>query len=65
MIIYIPDLRIGCHPTFFFKSFYFIYLREREHEQGEGQRERETESLADSVLSMEPDMGLDPTTLRA
>jgi len=36
----------------------------REHEW-EGQREREREFQADSMLSMEPDMGLDLTTLRS
>ena len=43
----------------------FIYLligqreRERAHKQGEGQAEGE----ADSLLSKEPDAGLDPSTL--
>ena len=40
----------------FFKDF--IYLRrERESTEGEGE--------ADSLLSREPDMGLDPRTLRS
>ena len=30
----------------------------------EGQRKRVRESKADSVLSVEPDMGLDPPTLK-
>ena len=30
---------------------------------GEGQRERRTESQGGSLLSAEPDAGLDPTTL--
>ena len=44
----------------------FIYFgdEEREHKQ-EGQREKERESQADSTLSMEPDVGLDLTTLRS
>ena len=43
----------------------FIYFRERVSEYGEeGQRERERESpQADSLLSTEPGMGLDLTTL--
>ena len=39
--------------------------REREHEWGEGQRERNRESQADSMLSTEPDTGLEPTILRS
>ena len=36
-----------------------MYLFEREREKGEGQRERERENpLADSLLSVEPCMGL-------
>lgn len=51
----------------------FIYLREGENvytgthaRWGQGrQREVETELKADSPLRMEPDVGLDPTTLRS
>jgi len=35
-----------------------------ESEWGEGQRETEREILAESSLSLEPDMGLSVTTLR-
>ena len=38
----------------------FTYLRERELEQGEG---GEGEGEADSLLSREPDAGLDPRAL--
>jgi len=34
-------------------------------ESAREQRERERESQADSLLSTEPDLGLDPTTLRS
>jgi len=44
----------------FFKDL-FIYLRERESERGRGQRERENLE-ADSLLSTESDVGLDPST---
>ena len=50
--------------TFFFKIYLFILERERQYEW-EGQRERERESQADSGLSVEPDAGLDPTTLKS
>ena len=33
--------------------------------EGEGQKERERESQADSLLSPEPDVALDLTTLRS
>ena len=48
----------------FFKRF---YLRESESvcKWKEGQRERETESQADSVLSLEPSVGLNPRSLRS
>jgi len=36
----------------------FIYLRERAHKQGEGEGQREKETL----LSREPNVGLDPRT---
>ena len=44
------------HPFFFFKRF---YLFDREHKQGEWQAEGEEET--GSLLSKEPDVGLDPT----
>lgn len=46
----------------------FIYLRKREStcvSWGEGQRKREREPQASSVLSMEPDMRLNPMTGRS
>ena len=52
-------------PLQLFKKILFIYLREREHKQGKqqrGRRGRERISQADSMLSAEPDMGLDLTT---
>ena len=41
-------------------------MRERERTQvGEGQRERERESQAGTMLSVEPEMGLNLTTMRS
>lgn len=61
--------------VFFFFLDLFIYLRERNAYVGEGQREQERASEheqgkgakgeADSPLSGEPNMGLDPRTLRS
>ena len=45
-----------CFLSFFFKSL-FIYLIKREQEQGGG---AEGEGEADSLMSRDPDMGLDP-----
>ena len=48
-------------------SFFFFIERKREREsmsQGR-EEERERESQADSPLSAEPNVGLDPTTLRS
>lgn len=47
-----------------------VFLREREYERvgvgvGVGDSEEEAESQADSVRSIEPDMGLDLKTVRA
>ena len=52
--------------TFFFKDL-FIYLTERESSSvvGKGQRESGRQTQADSVLSMEPDVGLSLITLRS
>lgn len=49
-------------PFFFF--FKIFYLRDRESNR-EGQRKKEKETQADSTLSMAPDAGLDPMTLRS
>ena len=46
---------------FFFKIL-FIYLREREHAHKQ-RGEAEAEGEADSLLSREPDIGLDLRTL--
>ena len=45
------------------KSFIYllIWKRKRERKQ-EGQRERERESKANSMLRVEPNLGLDPMT---
>ena len=50
-----------CLFSFFLKDF--VYLFERES-RGRG-REREGEREADSLLSKEPDVGLNPRTLRS
>ena len=48
---------------FFFKDFIYLFDRERgEHKQGAGAK---GEGEARSPLSREPDMGLDPRTLRS
>ena len=47
-------------PHFFLKIL-FIYLTDREHKLAEKQAEREEE--AGSLLSREPDAGLDPRML--
>ena len=44
-----------------FKKILFIYLTKREHKQGEQQAEGEGE--AGSLLTREPDVGLEPRTL--
>ena len=49
------------HNAFFFLKILFIYLTERDHKQAERQAEREEET--GSLLSREPDAGLDPRTL--
>ena len=55
--------------AYFFKKTYLFERekgeRERARKEGEGRRERERESQADSPLNMEPDTGLDLTTLRS
>ena len=49
--------------SFFFLKILFIYLTDRDHRYAGRQREREEE--AGSLLSREPDAGLDPRTLRS
>ena len=65
-----PTLLVGINLVYsFIHSFIhlfifkilFIYLTERDHKQAERQAEREEE--AGSLLSREPDAGLDPRTL--
>ena len=48
---------------FFKKKISFIYLTEREGERERNHRQRERE--ADSPLSREPNVALDPRTLRS
>ena len=53
-----------CVYTHVFVVFkYLIYLTEREKERAQAGREGEGE--ADSPLSREPDLGLDPRTLES
>ena len=50
---------------FLFKII-FIYLRESEHKRGVGgEQQAEGEKETDSLLSREPDVGLNPRTLRS
>ena len=53
---------VGCFSLSLFKDYLFIYLRERE---GERRIERRAEGEADSPLSREPEVGLNPSTLRS
>ena len=50
-----------------FKKVLFIYLREKEWRCGERELRRGAKGAgqADSMLSTEPDAGLDPMTLRS
>ena len=51
-------------PNQFFLGSFFIF-RETEHEQGRG-RERERKNLKQaSLLSLQPNTGLEPTTLES
>ena len=52
---------IGCLFIFLFKDFIHLFQRESEHEPGGG--EAEGEGGADSQLSREPDVGLNPRSL--
>lgn len=57
----------GLRALYFFKNILFIFKKEGEtdrQQEREGQRERERGSQANSMLSVEPDQGLDPRTLR-
>ena len=51
---------------FFPKDFIYLFDTERERERSQAGREagRERDREADSLLSREPDVGLDPRTLR-
>jgi len=57
--VYLNESENTCN--FFKKDFIYLFVREREreHKQGEWQAGGE----ADSLLSREPDVGLDPGTL--
>ena len=48
---------------FFLKDFIYLFDREKSQVDGEAGRERERET--GSLLSREPDVGLDPRTLRS
>ena len=49
--------------SLFKNLFYFIYLRKTKRERTQpGREEAEEEGEADSPLSREPDVGLDPKT---
>ena len=50
---------------FFFKDFIHLFDRERDHKYAERQADREREEDAGSLLSREPDAGLNPRTLRS
>jgi len=57
-----------CQNLFFFLRFYlFIYLteRERDSEHKQGEKQAEAEGEADSPQSRDPDLGLNPRTLRS
>lgn len=58
------DLKCVCVCVFVFKDL-FIYLREKEHVQVVGGGRREKENLKQTPVSMEPETGLDFTTLRS
>ena len=62
----VPKL-VGLFTFFFLKISLFIGEREREKasEQVEGGGQRERESEADSTLSTEHNVGLDPMILRS
>ena len=55
---------MGRRTFFFFLKILFIYLREREGRRVQTSR-GEADGEADSVLGREPDVGLDPRTLRS
>ena len=48
-----------------FLNILFIYLTEREREGTSRERQAERQREAVSLLSREPDVGLDPRTLRS
>ena len=62
MHYYRPILRSS---FFFFFQDLFIYLREKESRGGSRGRGGEKESQTDSTLSMKPNVGLDPRTLKS
>ena len=65
------DLRVYCHfenikvltLLFFLKGFIYLFERKCVRERDPKQGERAEEGEADSLLSREPDVGLDPRTL--
>ena len=67
VILYLLQLMfllVLCGDFHFLLKILFVYLREQKRAWA-GVRGRESEEEADSSLSREPDMGLNPRTLRA
>ena len=54
-----------CHCFNFLKDFIYLFDRERERERAQAGGAAETEGEAGSLLSREPDAGLDSRTLRS
>ena len=52
----------SCEPLMIFLNIYLFILRERES-GARAEREGERESQVGSIVSTEPDMELDPTTV--
>ena len=65
LVVHNTDCILKSFQLFSFFKIYLFTLKidgEREHEQGGRSRRRGT---ADSTLSMEPNVGLDPMTMRS
>ena len=61
---FLEDFLVQCIyltlELFFLRFFIYLFVRESEHRQTE--RQAEAEGEAGSLLSKEPDVGLDPRT---